>query len=64
MLVLSRKIGEQLRIGGDITVKVLRVQGNRIRLGIEAPDGIRVMRGELTSWRDDSVPSDDPCLRT
>lgn len=63
MLVLSRKIGEQLRIGGDITVKVLRVQGNRIRLGIEAPDGIRVMRGELNLWCDDAA-SDETCLRT
>ena len=49
LLVLSRKVGEQLRIGDGITVKVLKVCGNRIRLGIDAPDGVRIMRGELPS---------------
>ena len=47
MLVLSRKIGEKLVIGGNITVVVTRVAGNRVTLGIEAPNDIRVVRGEL-----------------
>ena len=47
MLILSRKIGEQIRIAGDIVVVVKAIQGDRIRIGIEAPKTIRVLRGEL-----------------
>ena len=47
MLVLTRKIGERIVIDDRITVTVLEVQGNRIRLGIEAPKEIPVMREEL-----------------
>jgi len=47
MLVLSRKIGERLVIGDNITVVVSRVAGNRVTLGIEAPSDIRIIRGEL-----------------
>ncbi len=47
MLVLSRKVGEQLVIGDNITVVVNKVAGNRISLGITAPSNVRIMRGEL-----------------
>ncbi|MHB8972775.1 MAG: carbon storage regulator [Pirellulaceae bacterium] len=47
MLVLSRKIGEQIVIGDNITVVVNKVAGNRISLGIEAPANVRIVRGEL-----------------
>jgi carbon storage regulator CsrA len=47
MLVLSRKIGEKLVIDGNITVEVVKVQGNRITLGIAAPSDVKVLRGEL-----------------
>ncbi len=47
MLVLSRKIGEKLIIGDNITVVVSRVAGNRVMLGIEAPHDVRIIRGEL-----------------
>ncbi|MDA8744402.1 carbon storage regulator CsrA [Rubripirellula amarantea] len=47
MLVLSRKADESIQIGNDIVIKVIRVQGNRVRLAIEAPKEIRVVRGEL-----------------
>src|ERR1043166_9532182 len=47
MLVLSRKIGERLVIGDNITVVVSRVAGNRVTLGIEAPSEVRIVRGEL-----------------
>jgi len=52
MLVLSRKVGEKLVIGGNITVVVTRVAGNRVTLGIEAPNDIRVVRGELQQMKD------------
>jgi carbon storage regulator len=47
MLVLSRKVGEKLVIGENITVVVSRVSGNRVTLAIEAPRDVRVVRGEL-----------------
>jgi carbon storage regulator len=52
MLVLSRKPGEKVKIGEDITLTVLAVAGGRIRLGIEAPDDVRVLRRELAWWLD------------
>ncbi len=47
MLVLSRKVGEKLYIGEDIVLTVTMVKGNRVKLGIEAPEHVRVVRGEL-----------------
>ena len=47
MLVLSRKIGEEIIIDGDIRIIVNRISGNRVSLAIEAPSDVRVMRGEL-----------------
>lgn len=44
MLVISQKVGESFRIGEQITVRVLDIQGGRIRLGIEAPKDISVVR--------------------
>ncbi len=47
MLVLSRKVGEKLVIDGNITVEVVRIQGNRITLGLVAPADVKILRGEL-----------------
>lgn len=47
MLVLSRKVGEKLVIDGNITVEVVRIQGNRITLGLFAPPDVKILRGEL-----------------
>ncbi|MBA4018764.1 MAG: carbon storage regulator [Pirellula sp.] len=47
MLVLSRKQGEQIRIGDNIVVTIHRLSGNRVSLGIEAPADCKIMRGEL-----------------
>ena len=48
MLVLTRKYQEKIRIGHDITITVLRTKGKAVRLGIEAPADVPVIRGELT----------------
>jgi len=56
MLVLSRKIGEKLVIGDNVTVVVSRVAGNRVTLGIEAPTDVRIIRGELHRDVDDAAP--------
>lgn len=47
MLVLSRKRNEQVYIDGQITIEVLQIKGNTVRLGISAPRDVKVMRGEL-----------------
>ena len=47
MLVLTRKLGEAIQIGDDVSVEVLEVRGNRVRLGITAPNAVSVNRSEL-----------------
>ena len=47
MLILTRRIGETLKIGDDIEVTVLGVKGNQVRLGIEAPKEVPVHRVEV-----------------
>lgn len=47
MLILTRKVGETLIIGDDITMTVLGVKGNQVRLGINAPRDVPVHREEI-----------------
>jgi carbon storage regulator len=47
MLVITRKSGERICIGDDVTVTVLDVAGSSVRLGIEAPSDVRVFRYEI-----------------
>jgi carbon storage regulator CsrA len=50
MLVLTRKIQEQIHIGNNITISILKLKGNTVRIGIEAPRDVRVLRGELPTF--------------
>ena len=47
MLVLSRKPGEQILIGDQVKITVVRIGPNTVRIGIDAPGDLRVIRGEL-----------------
>lgn len=47
MLVLSRKLGEKIYIGRDVCVTIVRINSDKIRLGIEAPNGVPIFRSEL-----------------
>ena len=47
MLVLSRKLNESIVINGNIRVTVVGLRGNHVRLGIEAPDSVEILRQEL-----------------
>jgi carbon storage regulator len=48
MLVLTRKVGETLRIGDDIEITVTDISGDKVRIGIVAPAELKILRGELT----------------
>lgn len=47
MLVLTRKANQQIQIGDNVVVTILQIKGNTVRVGIEAPREVRVIRGEL-----------------
>jgi carbon storage regulator len=64
MLVLSRRVGESIVIGEVVTVTILEVRGDIVRVGIDAPRSVAVHRTELleqleTSNREAASPSDD-----
>ncbi len=60
MLVLTRKLMEKLYIGNDVCVTVVRLEGGQVRLGIEAPREISVVRAELIEGR----PAEGPAAPT
>ncbi|HMP78667.1 MAG TPA: carbon storage regulator [Pirellulaceae bacterium] len=53
MLVLTRKMNETIVIDGRITLEILQIQGDRIRVGIQAPAEIKILRGELMPFAAD-----------
>jgi carbon storage regulator len=55
MLVLSRLPGEAIRVGSNVIITLLEVQGRRVRIGVDAPAQIRVLRDELCACARDSV---------
>ena len=64
MLVLSRKIGERIVINDNITVEVLQILGNRVRLGITAPAGVPILREELVAAPPKAAENSGPALET
>jgi carbon storage regulator len=50
MLVLNRKPGEKIVIGDAITLTVVEIRGNRVRLAFDAHDQVRILRTELACW--------------
>ena len=57
MLVLSRKVNEKVMIGNDITITIVKIDRNQVRIGIEAPGHVPVYREEIlpASWSHDEA---------
>ena len=62
MLILTRRVGETLMIGDDVTVTVLGVKGNQVRVGVSAPKEVAVLREEIYQriQTEGDVPEDEP----
>jgi carbon storage regulator len=58
MLALSRKPGEKVVIGNGITLTVLEVRGKRVRLAFDAPEHVRILRGELACRQGEPLDAD------
>lgn len=62
MLVLTRKLGEEIIIGGEIVVTVVDVANGRVKLGIQAPKSVRVDRSEVRDQREKADAPMDPVV--
>jgi carbon storage regulator len=47
MLVLTRKIDEEIKIGSDVSIRILSISENQIKIGIDAPKSVQIYRGEI-----------------
>jgi len=59
MLILTRRVGETLMVGDDVTITVLGIKGNQVRIGVNAPKDVAVHREEIYLRIHDSADSDD-----
>ena len=58
MLILSRKAGESIQIDGQSKITIVTVSGNRVKVGIEAPEEVQILRSELRDSRENTEDSD------
>lgn len=53
MLVLSRKLGQGIQVGPDVRIRIVRIDGQNVRIGIEAPNGVMIYREEILPEADE-----------
>ncbi|MGI9455331.1 MAG: carbon storage regulator [Aeoliella sp.] len=58
MLVLSRKESQRIRVGDSVVVTIVKIGNDKVRVGIEAPEDVLVLRDELEAWSDRGEPGD------
>jgi carbon storage regulator len=58
MLILTRKVGEIIRIGDAVTIRVLEVRGSQVRLGVDAPSEVRIFREEVYRALHETPPAE------
>ena len=63
MLVLTRKADQTIVIDGGITIRIIDVKGNRIRIGIDAPQEVSVQRGELVARLEEPAAKNAPAVK-
>lgn len=61
MLILTRRVGETLVIGDDVTITVLGVRGNQVRVGVNAPKDVAVHREEIYQRIQDEKTDENSC---
>ena len=64
MLVLSRRESQRIKLGNSIVVTVVRVSGDKVRLGIEAPPDVLILRDELEPYAAATATSDEGTARS
>ena len=60
MLILTRRVGESLMIGDDVTITVLGVKGNQVRIGVDAPKEVAVHREEILNRIEEASAESEP----
>lgn len=59
MLVMTRKNGETIRVGDEVVITLVRSGPTRVKIGVEAPDGMKILRGELMPFVEPTSDADD-----
>ncbi len=63
MLILTRKAGESFFIGEDIEITVFDIQGDKIRIGIKAPENVHIIRKEIKEIKEENVKASETASR-